>query len=329
MVPTKGEFTVKVLSRAAAAEAGAGAAGAIGVTCGGVDRAAEAGGAAGTACTAVTGAGGWPMRSVSLSWPLVQSSRVTSVPPRSADAGEVLPVAGVDLEDVSLVDEERDIEGVPRLEGGRLHGAGYGVAAHAGVAPGDAQLDCVGQLSGDGAPVPEEDVRVHVLLEEVPGLLERLAADVHLVIRLHVHEDVVVALLVEVLHLLLFDVRPAHLVARLQGGLEDPAGEEVADARAHERRALAWLHVLELDDLEGVPVVQDLESIPEFAGVVDLCHWASSEEARRCIAKPVVSPEENPCGRGEFEERSCVDVRGQSLVGLRCFPGGICRRPQQ
>src|SRR5439155_65021 len=82
--------------------------------------AAAPGCAAGTAWTAVTGAGGWPMRSVSLSWPSVQSSLVTSVPckaarialsfstsmpPRSADAGEVLPVAGVDLEHVSLVDE--------------------------------------------------------------------------------------------------------------------------------------------------------------------------------------------------------------------------------
>src|SRR5215470_11785935 len=155
----------------------------MGVTWGGVGSAAGAG-AAGTAWTAVTGAGGWPMRKVSLSCPLVQSSRVTSVPcsaarialsfstsmpPRSADPGEVLPVAGVDLEDVSFVDEERDIERVPRLERGRLHRA-----AHARVAARHAQLDRVGKLGGDGAPIPEEDVGVQVLLEEVPRLLERV-----------------------------------------------------------------------------------------------------------------------------------------------------------
>ena len=127
-------------------------------------------------------------------------------------------------------------------------------------------------------------MRVHVLLEEVPAFLERLAADVHLVVRLHVHEDVVVPLLVQVLHLLLFDVRPAHLVARFEGGLEDPAGEEIADARAHEGGALAGLDVLELDDLERIAVVEDLEPVPELTGVVDFCHGYSSKEARPCIA---------------------------------------------
>ena len=87
-----------------------------------------------------------------------------------------------------------------------------------------------------------------------------------------------VPLLIKVLHLLLLDVGPAHLVPRLEGGLQHAAREEIADARAHKSGSLARLHVLELDDLERIAVVEDLEPVAKFAGVVDLCQVTPPRE---------------------------------------------------
>src|SRR5207248_6126567 len=101
---------------------------------------------------------------------------------RLADARQILPVAGIDLQDVPLVDEEGNVERKARLQGGGLHRPRDGIAAHTGIALRDPELDGVWHLGGDGAPVPEEDVGVCVLLEEVLPLAERLLADVHLIV---------------------------------------------------------------------------------------------------------------------------------------------------
>src|SRR5205823_7439576 len=49
-------------------------------------------------------------------------------------------------------------------------------------------------------------------------------------------------------------------------------------ARAHKSGSLARLHVLELDDLERIAVVEDLEPVAKFAGVVDLCQVTPPRE---------------------------------------------------
>src|SRR4051812_46867772 len=79
---------------------------------------------AGIGKAAVVAGGGCPRRRSRVSWPETQVSRVTSVPCRasrmafslstsiepfpSADTGQVLARARVDLQRVALVDEERD-----------------------------------------------------------------------------------------------------------------------------------------------------------------------------------------------------------------------------
>ena len=69
-----------------------------------------------------------------------------------------------------------------------------------------------------------------------------------LVVGLVVHEHVVVALAVEVLHLALVDDRLLDLLVGAEGAVDHRAGAHVLQLGAHERAALARLHVLELDD---------------------------------------------------------------------------------
>ena len=70
-----------------------------------------------------------------------------------------------------------------------------------------------------------------------------------LVVALVVHEDVVGALAVEELHLALVDHREHDLLVGAERAVDDRAGADVLELGAHERAALARLHVLELDDV--------------------------------------------------------------------------------
>ena len=77
---------------------------------------------------------------------------------------------------------------------------------------------------------------------------EIVGRDLELVVALVVHEDERGALAVEVLHLTLVDDGERDLLVGTERALEHGAGPEVLELGAHERAALARLHVLELDD---------------------------------------------------------------------------------
>src|SRR5262249_28593830 len=113
---------------------------------------------------------------------------------------------------------------------------------------------------------------VDVLLEKVPVLPEHAFVEEGLLVGPSVHEVVVLPLLVEVLHLLFLDVRTAHLIAALEGRLKHAPSQQAPDAGSHESRSFARLDVLNLDDLERLPVHLDLESLAEFGSVDDARH---------------------------------------------------------
>ena len=75
-------------------------------------------------------------------------------------------------------------------------------------------------------------------------------SDEHLVEGVGVHEDVVGAVVVEVLHVPLLDEGPLHLLAGPQRALEHGAGAHVLQLGAHEGMALAGLDVLEVHQRE-------------------------------------------------------------------------------
>ena len=94
----------------------------------------------------------------------------------------------------------------------------------------------------------------HILFDELEavvkdGLVHRLE-----LVGFGVHEVVKVAVVVAVLHAAALDERFLELRGGVEAGLDDSAGDDVLHLRAHERRALAGLDVLELDDLHDLAV---------------------------------------------------------------------------
>jgi hypothetical protein len=89
---------------------------------------------------------------------------------------------------------------------------------------------------------------------------------VDLVVAAQIHEDVVLAVEVEVLHRTLVDAGRLDLGAGVEGAVHDLAGEDVLQCRADERSALARLDVLELDDGPQLSVEIEHQAVLEVVG---------------------------------------------------------------
>ena len=101
---------------------------------------------------------------------------------------------------------------------------------------------------------------------------DRLARERELLVRLLLHEDDLVARVVEVLDALHLGVHPLELLAGAEGLVDDRAGVEVLQLRAHERAALAGLDVLELDDAPDAALDLDVHAVLELVRVDGLGH---------------------------------------------------------
>ena len=107
----------------------------------------------------------------------------------------------------------------------------------------------------------------HRSLHEEPGrVAQNVGCHGDLVVGLVVHEDEVLALAVEHLHLALVDRRPLDLLAGAEGAVDHRAGSGVLEGGAHEGGALARLDVLELHDAEQVLIELEGHAVPEVVG---------------------------------------------------------------
>ena len=97
-----------------------------------------------------------------------------------------------------------------------------------------------------------------------------------LLVRLLVHEVHLVAVVVEVLHLLDLRVDARELLARAERLVDNGACVEVLQLRPDEGAALAGLDVLELDDPPRRAVDLDVHPVLELVRVDRLGHRRSS-----------------------------------------------------
>jgi hypothetical protein len=128
-------------------------------------------------------------------------------------------------------------------------------------------LDEGGQLDVDRVVLPEHHVDVQVLLEVLQGVAHLFSGKGNLVVGLLIHEDELVAVLVEELHFLVLHLGLADLLPRTEGLVEHASRAQVLDLGAHECAALAGLHVLEIGDDERLPIDLDLQTVPELRSV--------------------------------------------------------------
>src|SRR2546428_1728360 len=126
---------------------------------------------------------------------LAMTSLATLTEPRGRSGIGLDPLhvgarAGIDPDDVALVDKERHIQDQPGLHRGRLAAAGRRVAFEAGRRLRDFQVDRGGQLDAQGASLVHQHVERAVLFQVFHGVAQLVVAERQLIVARQVHEIV-------------------------------------------------------------------------------------------------------------------------------------------
>ena len=179
---------------------------------------------------------------------------------RLADPFGISAGAGVDLHDIALVDEKRNLNFVTVVDFGRLGHVGGGVAADARLGFGDLFFDEGRQRDFDRLAVVEHEVADAVLDQEVGLIAEGFSRNRHLFIGGRIAENVVVAVEIGVEHFTFFEVRLFDFIGRTVGFFHAGAVDHVFQAAAVERSALAGIAEIELGDDPRRAVDLDLQA---------------------------------------------------------------------
>eukprot|EP00306_Pavlova_sp_CCMP459_P014126 CAMPEP_0185182452 /NCGR_PEP_ID=MMETSP1140-20130426/1347_1 /TAXON_ID=298111 /ORGANISM="Pavlova sp., Strain CCMP459" /LENGTH=236 /DNA_ID=CAMNT_0027748397 /DNA_START=526 /DNA_END=1234 /DNA_ORIENTATION=- len=163
-------------------------------------------------------------------------------------ARNVPVLTSVDADVFALLDEEGNLDNGPALESGRLRAALHGVALDARVCLNDFEVHLRREVHGDDAALPLGHLRLAVIFE-VGKLVDLVCRKAHLLECGHVHEHVLIAVLVGVLHVHFLHLRLLHALASFPRLLHSVAGDEVLELAPHKCGTLAWLDVEELLNL--------------------------------------------------------------------------------
>ena len=171
---------------------------------------------------------------------------------------EVAAIASVNLNEVAFVHEERHAYFNASLKSGRLQSVSGCIAldarlrvcnAEVGLYRHLAEENCLGRSIGNHF----NDI---ALLHKV-NTSDEIVSDRNLVVCLLVHEDIVLALLIEVLIRTTLYTNVLQLLADIEAALQNSAVNNILQLYAHESVALTRLYMEEVDDEEQLAVHTD------------------------------------------------------------------------
>ncbi len=162
--------------------------------------------------------------------------------------------AGIDQEHVTFVDEEWHLNVQAGFDFRVLRSALRRVAFDARLGFDNLQLDAVRHVDPEDLALIAHDVDVHVFFEEVQLPLDLLFFQVDLVERFRIHERMLFAAGIQVLHLTVFDMSTAHVLTGAERTLDGVTVAQVFQLRADEGSAFTRFNVLEIDNGEQIAV---------------------------------------------------------------------------
>jgi GAF domain-containing protein len=200
-------------------------------------------------------------------------------------SGHVLARAGIDLDCLPLIHEQRHAHNSTCRKGCRLHATTCRIALNAGVCLNDFEFDEVGRRNDQRRVIPKRDAaditiaypvfRVTYSLGIGPILLERV---------LH-HEVPELAVGVEILHFGVHDVSRFNRIAGFERLVDRLARFQVPDTSAIERLAFARFYEFVIDNNARIAVNNDPQARLELVGAV-ICHgYRSLKPIRRLVAR--------------------------------------------
>src|SRR3990172_289176 len=163
---------------------------------------------------------------------------------------DVLAAPRIDLDPLPRLHEQGHLHDEAGLEGRRLEGARDPIPLHPRLGLGHGEYDRRRKLDRQRDALVRRDGRGGALGQVARHPSGDRPRHVHLLVRLEVHEDQIVALAVKELLLAPLEVRVSDALVGAEGPLQYRAGLHVAQLRPNERAALAGLHMLELQHRE-------------------------------------------------------------------------------
>ena len=147
-----------------------------------------------------------------------------------------------------------------------LRAPGLRVAGEAGLGVDHLEVDRDRQLDADRLALVARAVEGHPVLEVLGGLAELVGGEHELVVRVGVHEVVLVAVAVQELDRPLLHRGPRPLRPGLERALHGLAALDVAQRDPHLGRAATHLDVVVVEDLPELAVELDGDALLQFAG---------------------------------------------------------------
>ena len=168
-------------------------------------------------------------------------------------AGNELAGAGIDLDALALVEVHRDLDNGTGIDGRGLVGTLDGIALSARNGLGDLGDDEHRRVYAHELLLGVEQLAGIVLAKPLGVVTHKVGRNGNLLVGLIVHEDVVGAVVVEILHLLGEQLDALELGAGVASLLDYATGLDVLGLVADKSAALAGLDVLELDESRPCP----------------------------------------------------------------------------
>jgi len=169
-------------------------------------------------------------------------------------AAKIVAGARINLDLGAGLKEQRNLDFVAGLNRGRLRATGGTVTLQTRLRVGNLKHHRSGKLNVQRVSLVHGDSSGLGLQHVVRGIPHHCGGHINLVVRLHVHEHVVLTILVQVLVVGTVHGSGLNLSASVKGAVNDLAGGNVAQLGADECATLTGLNVLELYDGPEVAV---------------------------------------------------------------------------
>src|SRR5437763_5526631 len=236
-------------------------------------------------CELLAGRTRWPSRALAWYMPtmpwtwhavneamLAMTSLATLTEPRGRSGIGLDPLhvgagAGINPDDVALVDKKGHIQDQAGLHRGRLAAAGRRVTFEPGRCLRHLQVDGSGQLDAQWTPLVHQDVEGGVLFQVLHGVTELVVAKRQLVVTRQVHEIVAVTVAVKVLHGHLLDPGPGKAILVAELLVDDRPGPHIPQLGAEEGIAAGILALLEFEHDPEPTFPLDRHAIAEITRV--------------------------------------------------------------
>jgi hypothetical protein len=192
-----------------------------------------------------------------------------------ADAFDVVAGAGVDFDNVALLDEARHDELATSLNFGGFRDVGGCIAFGPRFAFGHQQLDMIGRRHGNRDTIEQHHRAGHAVLQILPGVVDLLRGEFVLLEGNIVHEEKRIDLAVEKLRFDFLNVGRFEFVATLISSVQDGSAYQVPQLALVEGIPLAGFDEVHLDHQVRFAVDLDFQPFAEITGLVST-HFISS-----------------------------------------------------